>query len=201
MMMMTRRGIWLGLGALLVVVAVGLGLYQQQLRDRANGDPQGGPIELPSTEGEFSLSQLDDDQLAVVFFGYTWCPDVCPMSLAVVRQVMERLDPEQRRRVVPLMVSVDPERDTLARLEEYLAFFGDAFIGATGSQEVLEELTQRYGVIWRKVETPDSAMDYTIDHSASLFLVDREGEIRRRVLHSPTSGPLQAALEQALAEG
>ena len=200
-MMIKRRSIWLGLGALLVVVAVGLGLYQQQLRDRTNGDPQGGPIELPSTEGEFSLSQLDDDQLAVVFFGYTWCPDVCPMSLAVVRQVMERLDPEQRRRVVPLMVSVDPERDTLARLEEYLAFFGDAFIGATGSQEVLEELTERYGVIWRKVETPDSAMAYTIDHSASLFLVDREGEIRRRVLHSPTSGPLQAALEQALAEG
>ena len=200
-MMIKRRSIWLGLGALLVVVAVGLGLYQQQLRDRTNGDPQGGPIELPSTEGEFSLSQLDDDQLAVVFFGYTWCPDVCPMSLAVVRQVMERLDPEQRRRVVPLMVSVDPERDTLARLEEYLAFFGEAFIGATGSQQALEELAERYGVIWRKVETPDSAMEYTIDHSASLFLVDRDGEIRRRVLHSPTSGPLQAALEQALAEG
>lgn len=198
---MKRRGIWLGLGAILVVIGVGLGLYQQQLRGEANGEPQGGPIELPSTEGEFSLSQLDEDQLAVVFFGYTWCPDVCPMSLAVMRQVMGRLDPEQRRRVVPLMVSVDPERDTLARLEEYLGYFGEEFIGATGSQEALEELTERYGVIWRRVETPDSAMAYTIDHSASLFLVDHDGEIRRRVLHSPTSGPLQAALEQALAEG
>ncbi|CAM3485798.1 SCO family protein [Halomonas lysinitropha] len=198
---MKRRGIWLGLGAILVVMAVGIGFYQHQLRDRANGEPQGGPIDLPSTEGEFSLSQLDDDQLAVVFFGYTWCPDVCPMSLAVVRQVMGRLDPEQRRRVVPLMVSVDPERDTLARLEEYLGFFGEEFIGATGSQEALEEVTQRYGVVWRRVETPDSAMAYTIDHSASLFLVDPEGEIRRRVLHSPTSGPLQAALAQALKEG
>ncbi|MGM0537070.1 MAG: SCO family protein [Pseudomonadota bacterium] len=198
---MKRRGIWLGLGAILVMIVVGLGLYWQQLGNQSNGEPQGGPIELPSTEGEFSLSQLDDDQLAVVFFGYTWCPDVCPMSLAVVRQVMERLDPEQRRRVVPLMVSVDPERDTLARLEEYLGFFGDEFIGATGSEEALEELAERYGVIWRKVEAPDSAMDYTIDHSASLFLVDRNGDIQRRVLHSPTSGPLQTALEQALAEG
>lgn len=198
---MKRGGIWLGLGAILVVMAVGIGFYQQQLRDQSSGEPQGGPIDLPSTEGEFSLSQLDDDQLAVVFFGYTWCPDVCPMSLAVVRQVMGRLDPEQRRRVVPLMVSVDPERDTLARLEEYLGFFGEEFIGATGSEEVLEEVTQRYGVVWRRVETPDSAMAYTIDHSASLFLVDRNGEIRRRVLHSPTSGPLQAALVQALKEG
>ncbi|MDR9439696.1 MAG: SCO family protein [Halomonas sp.] len=197
---MKQRGIWLGMGMILVMVAVGLGVYQQQLKDQANGEPQGGAIELPSTEGEFSLSQLDEDQLAVVFFGYTWCPDVCPMSLAVVRQVMGRLDPEQRRRVVPLMVSVDPERDTLARLEEYLAFFGEDFIGATGSQEALEELAERYGVIWRKVETPDSAMAYTIDHSASLFLVDRNGEIQRRVLHSPTSGPLQTALEQVLAE-
>ncbi|MGM0983068.1 MAG: SCO family protein [Pseudomonadota bacterium] len=198
---MKRRGIWLGVGAILVVMAVGIGFYQQQLRDQSNGEPQGGPIDLPSTEGEFSLSQLDDDQLAVVFFGYTWCPDVCPMSLAVVRQVMGRLDPEQRRRVVPLMVSVDPERDTLERLEEYLGFFGEEFIGATGSEEALEEVTQRYGVVWRRVETPDSAMAYTIDHSASLFLVDRNGEIRRRVLHSPTSGPLQAALAQALEDG
>ncbi|WP_280547106.1 MULTISPECIES: SCO family protein [unclassified Halomonas] len=198
---MQRRGIWLGLGAILMVVAVGLAFYQQQLRDPAKGEPQGGPIELPSTAGEFSLSQLDDDQLAVIFFGYTWCPDVCPMSLAVVRQVMGRLDPEQRRRVVPLMISLDPERDTLTRLEEYLAFFGEGFIGATGSQDALEALAERYGVVWRRVATPDSAMAYTIDHSASLFLVDRDGEIRRRVLHSPTSGPLQAALEQALAEG
>lgn len=198
---MKRRGIWLGLGAILVVIGVGLGFYQHQLKEQAEGTPQGGPIELSSTEGEFSLSQLDEDQLAVVFFGYTWCPDVCPMSLAVVRQVMGRLAPEQRRRVVPLMVSVDPERDTLARLEEYLGYFGEAFIGATGSQEALEELAERYGVVWRKVETPDSAMAYTIDHSASLFLVDRDGEIRRRVLYSPASGPLQAALEQALEEG
>lgn len=199
---MTRRGIGWGVGAIVVLIAMGLGLflYQQQLKAPSTGEPRGGPIELPSTAGAFSLSQLDDDQLAVVFFGYTWCPDVCPMSLAVVRQVMERLDPAQRRRVVPLMVSVDPERDTLARLEEYLAFFGDDFIGATGSQQTLEELAERYGVIWRKVETPDSAMGYTIDHSASLFLVTRNGDIVRRVLHSPTSGPLHAALEEALAE-
>ncbi|APE32532.1 SCO family protein [Halomonas aestuarii] len=198
---MTRRGIWWGLGSVLVMlVAVGVAFYQQQMQ-QASGEPRGGPIELPSTEGDFSLSQLEDDQLAVVFFGYTWCPDVCPMSLAVVRQVMGQLSPEQRRRVVPLMISLDPERDTLARLEEYLAFFGDGFIGATASPEVLAPLADRYGVVWRKVETPDSAMAYTIDHSASLFLVDRDGEIRRRVLHSPTSGPLQAALEKALMEG
>ena len=200
-MTMTRRGIRWGLfTALAMLVAVGVALYQQQ-PSSGEGEPEGGPIELASTEGDFSLRQLEEDQLAVVFFGYTWCPDVCPMGLAVVRQAMERLAPAQRRRVVPLMISLDPERDTLARLEEYLAFFGEAFIGATADPDELAPLAERYGVVWRRVETPDSAMAYTIDHSASLFLVDRDGEIQRRVLHSPTSGPLQAALEQALAEG
>lgn len=200
-MMMRRRGIWLGLSAVLaMLVAVGVAFYQQS-SSPTDGEPEGGPIELASTEGDFSLRQLEEDQLAVVFFGYTWCPDVCPMGLAVVRQAMERLPPAQRRRVVPLMISLDPERDTLARLEEYLAFFGEAFIGATADPDELASLAERYGVVWRRVETPDSAMAYTIDHSASLFLVDRDGEIQRRVLHSPTSGPLQAALEQALAEG
>ncbi|ATJ81092.1 SCO family protein [Halomonas beimenensis] len=192
---MTRQGrIGLALGAaLLAATAVWLG-YQHWTGGR-DGLPEGGPIELPSTQGEFSLRQLDEDQLAVVFFGYTWCPDVCPMSLAVVRQARGALPEAQRERVVPLMVSVDPERDTLARLEEYLAYFGEAFIGATGSQAQLEDIAERYGVVWRKVETPDSALDYTVDHTASLYLVDAAGEIRRRVLHSPTPGPLQAALE------
>ncbi|MBB3190197.1 SCO family protein [Halomonas cerina] len=197
---MTRRWrIGMGLGAALLAVA-GLWAYQQQA-GHDGGLPAGGPIELPSTQGDFSLAQLDDDQLAVVVFGYTWCPDVCPMSLAVVRQVRQGMPPEWRDRVVPLMISLDPERDTLARLEEYLAFFGEDFIGATGSQERLEEIAERYGVVWRKVETPESAMDYTIDHSASLYLVDRDGVIHRRVLHSPTPGPLEAALDAELGEG
>lgn len=193
--------IGVGLGAVLLVAAVAGMLAYQPWTGHDDGLPEGGPIELSSTRGEFSLSRLEEDQLAVVFFGYTWCPDVCPMSLSVVRQARQALPEAQRERVVPLMVSVDPERDTLARLEEYLAYFGEAFIGATGSEARLKDLAERYGVVWRRVETPESALDYTVDHTASLYLVDREGEIRRRVLHSPTPGPLQAALEAELGEG
>ncbi|MGQ7246409.1 SCO family protein [Halomonas sp. V046] len=191
----------LGLATAAVLVAATLWTLAPWQQRHADGEPVGGPIELPSTRGEFSLSSLEDDQLAVIFFGYTWCPDVCPMSLAVVRQARQALPDEQRRRVVPLMVSVDPERDSLARLEEYLGFFGEDFIGATGSQAQLDDIAERYGVVWRKVETPDSAMAYTVDHTASLYLVNADGDIVRRVLHSPTPGPLQAALDEALSEG
>lgn len=197
---MKRQGLWAGIALIVLVLGVGgYGWFQQQFATSGAGNGlTGGPIELSSTRGEFSLTQLEEDQLAVVFFGYTYCPDVCPMSLAVVRQALAELDETERERVVPLMISVDPERDTLERLAEYTGFFGDAFIGATGSEAELEELAGRYGVIWRRVETPESAMAYTIDHSSSLYLVDREGTILRRVLYSPAPHALLSALDEAL---
>lgn len=197
---MKRQAMGWVFGALvLLVVAGGLAWYQQ-LTGEPDG-PRGGPVELASTAGPFSLAQLDEDQLAVLFFGYTYCPDVCPMSMAVMRQVMQGLDEAQRRRVVPVMISVDPERDTLERLAQYVGFFGEDFIGATGSEAQLAELAARYGVVYRRVETPESAMPYTVDHSSSLYLVDRQGRIRQRVLYSPTPFPLQSALESELARG
>lgn len=191
------------LGAVALILVAGLAAAVSWWYDRqqdADGLPQGGDIRLDSTIGAFSLDQLEDDQIAVVFFGYTWCPDACPMSLGVVRQVRKQLSEEQRQRIVPLMVSVDPERDTLERLEEYLGFFGEGFIGATGSTAELDDIAKRYGVIWRKVETPDSAADYTIDHSVSLYLVNRDGKVLQRVLHSPTPEPLLSALNEALGQ-
>lgn len=193
-----KQQLWVALGVVTIAVALVVVWWVQQMRDGNTSMPQGGPITLPSTTGEFSLAELGDDQLAVVFFGFTYCPDVCPMSLAVMRQTLASLDESQRKRVVPVLISLDPERDTLARLEEYVGYFGPQFVGATGSQKQLEEIAERYGVIWRKVETPESAMDYTVEHTSSLYIIDREGEILQRVLYSPTPNALTAALEQAL---
>ncbi|MBS9404645.1 SCO family protein [Halomonas sp. TRM85114] len=193
-----HKGLWLGLGTILLLAGFGGGAWYLQQADGRDDGPPGGEVSLPSTQGDFSLSELGEDQLAVLFFGYTYCPDVCPMTLSVVRQALAGLDEAQRERVVPLMVSVDPERDTLERLEEYTAYFGAGIIGATGSQQQLDDIAERYGVVWRKVETPDSAMAYTIDHSSSLYLVDNEGDIRRRVLYSPVPNALRSALESEL---
>lgn len=196
---MKRQGIWIGLAVIVMATALGgYAWYQQQVARGMGNGAQGGPVELSSTHGDFSLSRLDDDQLAILFFGYTYCPDVCPMSMAVVRQALTELDDESRERVVPVLISVDPERDTLERLAEYTGYFGDAFIGATGSEAQLEEIAERYGVVWRRVETPESAMEYTIDHSSSLYLVDREGRIQKRVLYSPAPHALISALESEL---
>ncbi len=194
-----RKGLWLGLGMILFLAGFGGGVWYLQQNAGSDDDSlPGGEVALPSTQGDFSLSQLREDQLAVLFFGYTYCPDVCPMTLSVVRQALSGLDETLRERVVPVMISVDPERDTLERLKEYTDYFDAGIIGATGSRQQLEGIAERYGVVWRKVETPDSAMAYTIDHSSSLYLVDNEGEIRRRVLYSPVPNALRSALESEL---
>lgn len=195
---MASKPLWLGAGlAAVLIVVSGVGLYQYAMAPDDNGIA-GGPIELPSTQGDFSLTQLEENQVAVVSFGYTYCPDVCPMTQAVKRQALAQLSDEQSDRVVPVMITVDPERDTIERMQEYMNFFGDEFIGVVGSQEQVEEVASRYGVIWRRVDAPDSAMEYTIDHSATLFLVNREGDVLQRVLYSPTPHGLISALEHEL---
>lgn len=195
---MASKPLWLGAGlAAVLIVVSGVGLYQYAMAPDDNGIA-GGPIELPSTQGDFSLTQLEENQVAVVSFGYTYCPDVCPMTQAVKRQALAQLSDEQSDRVVPVMITVDPERDTIERMQEYMNFFGDEFIGVVGSQAQVEEVASRYGVIWRRVDSPDSAMEYTIDHSATLFLVNREGDVLQRVLYSPTPHGLISALEHEL---
>ncbi len=192
---MRHKTLWAG-GALAALLLTGLALFGYSTPDAQ--PPAGGPITLDSTRGAFSLEQLNADQVAVVSFGYTSCPDVCPINQTVTRQALTRLTSEQRERVVPLFISVDPERDSIARLREYVGYFGESFIGATGSQAQLDDIAERYGVIWRRTETPDSAMGYTIDHSAMLFVVNHQGEILEQVLYSTNPEGLVKALQTAL---
>ncbi len=197
-----RATVMILIGALAVIVtAVGAFSLHRGLSSQSSSATSGlagGPIELASTHGDFSLTQLDNNQVAIVSFGYTYCPDVCPMTQAVKKQALAVLTPQQRERIVPLMISVDPQRDSLERLTQYTGFFGERFIGATGTQQQLEELAKRYGVIWRRAEAENSAMGYTIDHSSSLYVVDREGKILDRVPYSTNPEGLVTALNTAL---
>lgn len=197
---MTNKRLWAGFFTLVLIVALVSIFWVQQQGGNHDG-PRGGDVALPSTQGDFSLAAMDDDQLAVLFFGYTYCPDVCPMTLAVIRQALQQLDEQQAARVVPVLVTVDPERDTLERLEEYVGYFGESFIGARGSAQQLDDIAERYELFWRKVEMEDSAMEYTVDHSSSMYLVDRHGEIRQRVLYAPTPHTLTSALEHEFNSG
>jgi protein SCO1/2 len=152
--------------------------------------PQARPL------AEFALSDHDGEpfgparlvgQWSFLFFGYTHCPDVCPSTLAVFREVHRILgaEPQALEGVRFVLVSVDPERDTLDRLGEYVKFFQPEFLGVTGPLAELDALTRSVGAVYVKVpgSGPD---DYHVDHSASVFLVNPEGQ-----LHALFSAPLE----------
>jgi protein SCO1/2 len=149
------------------------------LRSGAFDPPRPAPeFALPSTGGaEFRLSrQLG--KVIVLTFGYTSCPDICPTVLAELAQVRERLG-SAARRVQVVYVSVDPERDTPARLRAYTEQFDKTFLGLTGPADQLAPVWKAYGVSVVRRELPGTKPPmYLIHHSASVFLIDPVGRLR-----------------------
>lgn len=142
------------------------------------------PFVLTDQQGERFDNQRLQGKWTLLSFGYTHCPDVCPTTLAILAQVDQRLN--QAAATLPHQigfVSVDPARDTPERLAEYVAYFDPGFLGVTGSDAALRSFTRPLGILYEKVETKESAMDYVMDHSASVVLLDPQG--RYRALFSP----------------
>lgn len=115
-------------------------------------------------------------QYVFLYFGYTFCPDICPSTLADLARVRRDLGPDADK-VQVLMITVDPERDTPEKLEEYVTFFDPTFIGLTGTQDAINAVGDLFGVTAEKT-TEGVANSYLIDHSVLTFLVDPEGQIR-----------------------
>lgn len=135
------------------------------------------PFSLVDQRGEpFSESSLRD-KWAFLFFGYTYCPDICPTTLATLKQVKDLLNNTQdASKVQVVFVSVDPERDSPETLKRYMAFFDEAFYGLSGRRSQIDQLAAQAGAGYVK-EPGSSSKDYLISHSASIFLVNPLGQI------------------------
>lgn len=130
---------------------------------------------LSSAAGKVSLSDFRG-KLVLIYFGYTFCPDICPATLANVGQALRELG-DDAEDVQLIMISLDPERDTPEKLAEYTAHFHPSFIGVTGSPEQLAEVASLYGIFYQKTEG-SAASGYLIDHTATLMAIDREGYLK-----------------------
>ena len=186
----------IGLLALFAALQIWTGVNQNQDNQLAS-QPTGAPFTLMSKEGEVSLTDLDDDQLALIYFGYTWCPDICPMSMVFLARALENLPEELNNRVQPIFISVDPERDTPDRLQAYVEFFEAGIIGVTGEEEELQKLARQYGAYYQRVEV-DSAMEYAIDHTSDFYLTNNQGELIATLSHNTSGHQLLQALTDAL---
>jgi protein SCO1/2 len=139
---------------------------------------QAPDFNLPSSTGNnFALSQMRG-KLVALGFGFSHCPDICPMTLAKLAQVYRDLE-DQAQQVQVVYVTVDPERDSVERLHQYMQHFDARFIGVTGPAEALAEVRNAYGIIAAKEVHKDGG--YQVHHSSYLYLIDRQGLLRALV--------------------
>lgn len=132
------------------------------------------PFQLTAHDGKpFDLQRLTGDWTFLAI-GYTHCPDICPTTLGTFDAIRHQLKAGEADFV---FVSVDPERDSPAKLAEYVPYFNAEFLGATGSHSELRKLTGQLGLLYRHTEAPNSAMGYVVDHSAAIMLIDPLGRL------------------------
>ena len=153
-------------------------------------------MELDAANGETVRMTDFEGQVVVVYFGYTFCPDVCPQTLSKLAESMEILG-EKASDVQVIMVSIDPERDTPELLEEYVTYFHPGFIGVTGDSQTVNRVATLYGVYY---EAQDGTADtgYTIDHTSTVILVDRSGHLKLVLPFEGTAEEIAADIEYFL---
>jgi protein SCO1/2 len=190
-----RRYLLFGVGGMLGVVFI---LVAWQVLSRPYAF-QGSLIEPPVEATDFELTDQNGQpfrlrdhrgKVVLIFYGYTNCPDVCPLTLSDFKLIKADLG-EQADQVSFMFVTVDPERDAQERLPAYLANFDPTFVGLTGSFSELESVWKAYGVYQAKSET-GSAAGYLVDHTARTYAIDKQGNLR---LTYPFEMERQAILE------
>jgi protein SCO1/2 len=140
------------------------------------------PFELTDQYGApFSLAE-HEGKVVLLYFGYTTCPDACPTTLSDWLEV-KRLLGDEAEKVEFVMVTVDPERDTVEKLNQYMAFFDPEFYGLSGDQETITAIEQDYGIMAVREEYPDSATKYLMNHTTSFWVIDTDGRLRLTFAH------------------
>lgn len=170
------------IGMLFVIVLLwGIILYVY-LNSNSKADYYG--IVYKREAPEFTLTDQDGDQVSLsdfedkvvlIFFGYTNCPDICPMTMSVMNNVVDQLG-DQADHVQVVFVTVDPERDTQQKLKSYIPYYNKSFVGLTGTPEEIDKVADDYNVYYSKEEV-ESSSEYLMGHNSSVLLITPDGEI------------------------
>ncbi|MGH6946070.1 MAG: SCO family protein [Kiloniellales bacterium] len=169
----------LGMAGLLLWQTRHLGGSAESLAVSTGGAVQiGGPFTLVDQDGK-TVTQADfAGRYMLIYFGYTYCPDVCPTELAAMSQaldILEERDPTAAAQVTPIFITVDPQRDTVAAMADYATHFHPRLRALTGSPQQVAEAARAYRVYYQKTRDPD-ASDYLMDHSSFIYLMGPEGD-------------------------
>jgi protein SCO1 len=190
------RGILIGCVAAAVLVAawIGVDLY----RNRLGGDAVfGAPFTLVSMDGGPITEKALRGHPSTLFFGYTHCPDVCPTTLFELDGWLKKLGAEGQA-IHSYFVTVDPERDTAAIMKDYVANVSNRITGITGDPAAVHAMLKAFGVYYRKV--PGDGSDYSMDHTASVFLLDSAGRFRGTIAYGEDPDAALAKLKRLASE-
>lgn len=157
----------------------------------------GGPFTLVDQEGRTVTSDSLKGKPTLIYFGFTYCPDVCPTSLLLMETAIEKLGPSAANKVNLVLITVDPERDTPALLKGYVTNFGPTFMGLTGTPEQVAAAARAYRVYYQKVPGKDGA-PYLMDHSSIVYLLDRNGRFVTHFTHDAKAEAIAAAVGRLL---
>ena len=163
------------------------------------GGAIGGAFELVDQDGApFTQASLNG-QFSLIYFGFTYCPDICPLTLQTLGKAMDVLG-DDRQSVQTILISVDPERDTAEALKTYIASngFPDDLIGLTGTPEQISAAAKAYKVYYAKVET-QGASEYLIDHTGIVYLMDKRGEFAAAFSHTASPDEIAGKIQDLIA--
>ena len=158
--------------------------------------PAGADFVLQSADGPIDSKTLRGKVL-LVYFGYTNCPDICPASLAAGGQALKALKAEERTKVKLLMISVDPERDTVQHLKEYTAFFHPEMQGATGTPQEIAALAKAFGAGYMK-QPAKADGSYAVDHTTSTYVIAPDGKLAQVIELGASTDTIVAAVRKLL---
>jgi protein SCO1 len=180
--MMNKKITLVGIISLLVIaLAVAVNMFFSKpasFRGTTYAEPYPAAPEFSLTDSKGDLLKLSDGggKVTILFFGYTYCPDICPTTLAELKLAVKDLG-EKSEQVQVIFVSVDPKRDTSESMQAYVQRFDPAFIGLSGTEEELTPIWAEYG-IFREIVEGTSETNYIVNHTGRIFLVDQNGDLR-----------------------
>lgn len=157
----------------------------------------GGPFTLTDHTGRRVSDRDFRGQYILVYFGFTFCPDVCPSGLQVMAAALDQLGPKAEK-ITPIFISVDPERDTPEQLAQYVPSFHPRLVGLTGTPDEIQDVTKAYRVYYRKVKDEKSTAEYTIDHTSIIYLMSPDGEFIAHFTHATPASAMAEKLEKVL---
>ena len=192
------KGIWIGaaLAALIVVSAIAaVGRHTRTEGSLAPIAGIGGPFSLVDHRGKHVTERDYVGKPTLVFFGFTFCPDVCPTTLFELTNRLKELGPEAERLNV-VFITVDPERDTPQQLALYLSSFDPRIIGLSGSEEDIAAAMKAYRVYARKIPLKDGG--YTMDHTATIYLMNKKGQFVGPMNYQDSEANMRVKLRRLL---